>query len=319
MNETGLMSIAHYSTGWKACHSVIGFFILCANSVLLYVIARTKNLHRREFIIPTCIAIADLLFGFSFFYGSIRQIVVYSAGWARNVVDSWYCMQQPDSATSFMGMQWGSMMLLMMSIDRFLAMSVPVKYKVSGRLYAQFMCAFSFLWCLCSIGVAFASSYFTENSVNQSMLCDSGQNVPMAYNIFASFEIFGFSLLSVAVYSVALCFMRRRARETGNIAQRHFVQRQVKVTKMLLLVMSFSIFFIVTPMFIIFVALAVQYPPGSGTLAQCLTTMTAMNSVCNVVIYAYKNKDVQTAFFELVGRKDNKVQVISNQASSRRF
>lgn len=227
----------------------------------------------------------------------------------RALVTAWYCMGKVDNWFINLGAQGTALMLPMLSIDRLLAMAAPSLYFNLGRGYAKAMCGGAYMYTVASLAAAVTFSYLTERVAQFPAICGANNCVPPWYASFSILRLFGFTLSSVIIYIIALLFLYIKGSKLENdTVKREYKKRQVKVTKLLFIVIVMSFFLYNVPMFLAFlVTFKVKGMDSLAPYVKYMWPITHLNYCNNALIYIVKNRQIGQGVTELFRGKSNKV------------
>ncbi len=186
-----------------------GFGMVFGNLLIILTIFRTKSLRRKEMYIIAGLSIADSIYGVGFFSAGIVRLRLVLTGMHKVMVTSWHCMMYFQTIFFFVGSQTSALMLVMLSVDRFMAVVFYVKYKNFTKRYARSVLLAVFTYGVIFGGAAFLSSWAqTGEQKSYSSICLGTWAVPNWYSVYYNaFSALG-GFLSVFLYIVVIVAYR---------------------------------------------------------------------------------------------------------------
>ncbi|KHN75640.1 hypothetical protein Tcan_10163, partial [Toxocara canis] len=187
-----------------------GFGSVVCNCIVISAVLCSRQLRTRQvFQIISALAMADFVEGFSTFVGGLYRLCIISLGMVEKQFTPFQCMLLPhsflwrwsDFATSFM--------LLVLSLDRFISILLPIQYVTWGPAYAVIMIFTPY--CLSLLASFFAWLYPMRVDARLSMLCMTSYFSPVFYQ-FSKYSTSAASALSVFIYIPLLCILRKQLR-----------------------------------------------------------------------------------------------------------
>jgi hypothetical protein len=111
--------------------------ITVANGMLLLTILLQSSLRvRKEMLIIAGMTGADVIYGLGVFMLAIYHFILYANQDQNTLVSSWSCITVPPLIMTFMGLQLTSVMNVVVSSDRLMAVAWPAKYHKLDVRYA---------------------------------------------------------------------------------------------------------------------------------------------------------------------------------------
>uniref|UniRef100_A0A914X9W6 G-protein coupled receptors family 1 profile domain-containing protein n=1 Tax=Plectus sambesii TaxID=2011161 RepID=A0A914X9W6_9BILA len=146
-------------------YGIEGLLMTLTNLPIVLSVLRYKALHdQKEFIIVAGLAFADGFNGFAFLVAAIGRINQLLNGDAFVLKSRWHC------GTTVWNICWtfannlAGLMLLVVSIDRLLAVSFPIQYFTFTKRYACILVGSAFAYICIPATVSFVLSYQYQDS-----------------------------------------------------------------------------------------------------------------------------------------------------------
>uniref|UniRef100_A0A914UJ58 G-protein coupled receptors family 1 profile domain-containing protein n=1 Tax=Plectus sambesii TaxID=2011161 RepID=A0A914UJ58_9BILA len=223
---------------------------------------------------------------------------------------------------AYMGGYSSALMNLVVSIDRYIAISQSLKYRSMGIEYANRMLAVVAIVALTTLSAMFLSSYFgLPHKENLDRMC-TGLIFPAWFLKFHYSFVTGVNLLSITIYMGVYFFYRRLMKQTApqsgsdDEVQRSAKQRRLTVTLGIITISTFI--FYVCPTTVLAVSTWWSKPvPQQYTFI--IAAMTRTCTLINFVIYVVRQREIRQGMWKLLTCRiyeDNHVTAwISNHQS----
>uniref|UniRef100_A0A914VI77 G-protein coupled receptors family 1 profile domain-containing protein n=1 Tax=Plectus sambesii TaxID=2011161 RepID=A0A914VI77_9BILA len=118
-------------------YGVEGLIMTVTNFPVVFAIAMYKQLReQKEFVIVAGLALADGLYGFGFLIAAFGRIIAIEQGNGFVLVSRWDCSLKIWNIIWLISNPLAGLMLLVISIDRLLAVSIPFRYFTFTSRYA---------------------------------------------------------------------------------------------------------------------------------------------------------------------------------------
>lgn len=289
--------------------SLTGFLQLSTNLVVSFVILRYKGLRReKEYVIFLGQAIADGLDGIPSMYAGIYRVFLTLYGNPSARVTPFYCMivglHNPMWAWSDTAQ---SLMMLVVSIDRLLAVAIPLRYHSFTSRYAKRTVAAVFSYCLVSASTAWIYPIFelikSNNSANGSdnqayptALCPTTSVVGTMFNEYYSNIRICAVIGSVVLYILVIILFAHYMRKFDSPI-RHDInhKRQLRLTITLGFQCGFHIILYIIPLILVSTA-TLGFNFISTSTQSYLLIVSNLNAIINLFIYLVRQKEFRFAF-----------------------
>jgi hypothetical protein len=247
------------------------------------------------------LATADFIFGSGAGLLAAYRILLMGFGLDQEHTTPWLCLITPVFLTHI-GSELTAVMNVAVSMDRYIAVAFPVKYRNLGEGYAFKLLAGVLLYATISMVTMFSSVYFGMNNVvtNSTLtrLC-SGTIFPNWFPMFEQTFDLSVSLTGVLIYvGVYLAYRRATSKvtpiETNNAVQTA-MQHRLTVTLGIITCSTFIFFVIPYVVFTLFAWLRLPTP-----YVILWGTMSRFSTIINVTIYVYRQKEVRNAMYNLL-------------------
>lgn len=260
---------------------VITLMVFFGNILILSSIIKFKNLQSAMFILIGNIAVADLLLGIG--------LVISFIFWLVDLVieQQIICVIQYSLVSVSMCASAGN--ILLMSVERFLAVVFPLKHRsyASNRVYVTSAVVVGWIF---YVGTGFSFIYFVmKNRSHKGLACDQQLIVNQPYYSLTSLFIIVItvvtSVLCVVVLTVAIR-MKTRTKRRG------------KTALMLVVFCFFAVSWF--PYNILNIVLNFQHSSIISCLKDWFVCLAIINSGINWIIYGLLNPKMRLAFRKIV-------------------
>uniref|UniRef100_A0A0M3HF43 G_PROTEIN_RECEP_F1_2 domain-containing protein n=1 Tax=Ascaris lumbricoides TaxID=6252 RepID=A0A0M3HF43_ASCLU len=208
-----------------------GFFITISSGLLTYVIIINKTLRKSYKIIAWQTFVGTLMGASQMMAGIARLVTLYTG--QEQLRSKKYCVLMPWNLVAFWAEPMVAICLLMVSIDRLLAVIMPiVYYKRSASLQnIQII-----MWNIMMLSITSVSWYFSLMDNNQilSPFCWTSDAMFPVFNSLTLLVMIATSISSVILYVTVFILSRKRGVRPGDNQQFggtfHQQQRRLTVT-----------------------------------------------------------------------------------------
>uniref|UniRef100_A0A914X9U4 G-protein coupled receptors family 1 profile domain-containing protein n=1 Tax=Plectus sambesii TaxID=2011161 RepID=A0A914X9U4_9BILA len=273
-----------------------GIIMLIANGLLFLTILLSRSLRRRkEMVIIAGMAAIDAIYGLSAISLAVYRFGILSRGQQNDKITPWDCVTLPPLFLIGISVQMTSVVNVVVSSDRLIAVAWPTKYRNLNVPYAGKLLGLLALFGVFSSAAMLLSTYFgTKNATTVTKMC-TNPGIPYAYNLYQQTMIAGAGYLSVIIYFFVFLSYRRAVRNiapsTNVIGEQHAValQRRLTVTLGIITISTFIFFIIPYTIFAVCAWMNVVAPQPS-----LLATISRFSTIINVVIYMYRQKEMRS-------------------------
>ena len=287
LNETieyanGCTATTAYSIVSLVVFSGIILPIFCGNILILYSIIKFKNLQSAMFILIGNIAVADLLLGAGMVISFIFQIV-YTLQEQQII-----CMIQYSLISTSMFASSGN--ILLMSVERFLAVIFPLKHRIYSKNKVYVTTVVTSGW-LFYTGIGFSFTILvTKNITNKKLACHQQLMANQAYYTFS-----WVLMTIITVVTSVLCVVVFKA---AIMRKTHAARRGRKTVLMLVVFCVFAVSWF--PFILLTIILSFKYSRTIRCLKDWFLYLAIINSGINWIIYGVLNPKMRSAFRQIV-------------------
>lgn len=306
-----------------------GWFITGGNLFIIAAVMLRRVLRRRkELLIIVALSLGDMITGIAYFWMGIRRVLFIQSknGTWPTALPPLKCVMTSPNLGFLCGTQCLCIMMVVVSIDRFVAVRYPARYIILTTSYVYKIMAITFLGYGGATSVAVIAQAWSLGSEPDALISPvcSGQDV--VYPIY-----FSYHMLMQVVLSFASCIMY-----VGVIAQMHrktqvlaenkaaFLkskERQDRVTRLLSYVVLTTLLLFSIPYAAFVLPYVFKFKLGAfGTwLGQYSYALAGFNSISNVAIYAFRHPDIRRSIWALVcwGKFEEGQATVQPMASNR--
>jgi hypothetical protein len=208
---------------------------------------------------------------------------------ANVLVNWWHCIRRPPFILFTFSLTAQAGMLLTISVDRFIAITLPLKYVIFTRRYAIFMVA-SCYFLAASYTIVFIVYTNTVNDLTEPIvhaICIVRVGNGLYSSVF--YVRMCLSSLSVPVYAVVWCLFRRYQNITVTTfptIETHLHRAQRHLTITVGICALFTLVFYVIPTILMFIL-------DAGIWAPLYCVVNCVNAVVNVFVYSLRQDDIR--------------------------
>uniref|UniRef100_A0A914VK82 G-protein coupled receptors family 1 profile domain-containing protein n=1 Tax=Plectus sambesii TaxID=2011161 RepID=A0A914VK82_9BILA len=262
-------------------------------------------------------AAADIIYGLAITITAVYRLYVIVNGEQNVRISTWDCTIRPAGFLSRIGLQLTSVMNVVVSVDRLIAVALPIRYRQLDRCYAIKILTLVAVFGAKSLTAMFFSTYYTQTSheLNATKYC-SGFPTQFWYDFYQNtllINICGY--VSVAIYIGVFFVYRRVKRQTAPLStsshNQQMVEQQQRLTVTLGIITLSTLIFFNIPYTIIAVYKLLNLDTPQPTL---LGIISRFSAIINVVLYVYRQKEMKKAIWALVRCK--KVATLSLYTNS---
>uniref|UniRef100_A0A914VCV3 G-protein coupled receptors family 1 profile domain-containing protein n=1 Tax=Plectus sambesii TaxID=2011161 RepID=A0A914VCV3_9BILA len=280
--------------------------LIFLNFAMFTAIVRLPAL-RAQYTILCGLLFTDGLMGFATISAGIGRNVILLSNTQDNLVSRRTCMFKPWNLLFIWTDPMTSIMLMVISIDRLLAVCLPIQYyKRSAKLGRwQLIAAHTFM--LCSVITGWSLAY-PENKPLYPSICWSSKGIHSGYFVYHTWLRIIAALMSVILYGIVVALMWMRARRIAastrwgvNLGVSRFSKRQVKLN------VSMGISCLCTCVFYVLPICIELYEVVSGAESDWLGSVMSfsqiisnLNSICNFIVLMYRHADIRRAVLSLL-------------------
>uniref|UniRef100_A0A914XCZ1 G-protein coupled receptors family 1 profile domain-containing protein n=1 Tax=Plectus sambesii TaxID=2011161 RepID=A0A914XCZ1_9BILA len=275
-------------------YGIEGLLMTLTNLPIVLSVLRYKALHdQKEFIIVAGLAFADGFNGFAFLVAAIGRINQLLNGDAFVLKSRWHC------GTTVWNICWtfannlAGLMLLVVSIDRLLAVSFPIQYFTFTKRYACILVGSAFTYICIPATVSFVLSYQYQDPEFPAY-CLIGMGMHNGYyEYFVMFHLVT-SFGSVLLYGPIIFMLKRTLRRAVGSREVVKIARLKKVTYTLGIHTCFTFLFNMVPDLLILYS---GIPSSSQTP---FYMMLNVNAMVNILIYMFRFKEMRNGLKALI-------------------
>uniref|UniRef100_A0A914X1C0 G-protein coupled receptors family 1 profile domain-containing protein n=1 Tax=Plectus sambesii TaxID=2011161 RepID=A0A914X1C0_9BILA len=281
---------------------VQGSVMCLGNGLIAATIASNKYLRRqKEILLMAGLAMADFVYGTATLLAGSLRIDMTLRGVISELVTPWDCMKWPPTALFTVGQQTVGLMMVIISVDRYIAVSRFSLYRTMGVAYAYKVLSLVVVYAATIVTALFAVSYFlTTRTANKTRLCVGPWAAPAWFGTIDSGLSSFYGYLSVAIYGAVYYKYRKHFQNSGisqlDVTRARQLATQRRVTVTVGIVAFFTFVFFCTPT--AFVSLANYF--GVTISSTVIYTLTRTNSIVHIFIYLIRQKDVRQAMISLI-------------------
>uniref|UniRef100_A0A914UMH5 G-protein coupled receptors family 1 profile domain-containing protein n=1 Tax=Plectus sambesii TaxID=2011161 RepID=A0A914UMH5_9BILA len=306
--------IATYVSGF-ILYGVEGFILAVSNFLITLVVFVYSDLRQqKEYIIVAGLAFANGLQGFPYILSGVGRIVMIRAGNGFELVSRWQCFLKTWNFIWLFAGTWQDTTLLMVSIDRFIAVAFPLRYFSYSTRYAYLLNFLAYVGALPPLIVGAVISYSYQKP-EVAAICYFQSGMSDGNFQFRNILRFCITIVSLALYVPILILLQKTIITGQSIDERQTaaqISRLKKVTITLAISAFFVLIFSVIPDIILMLNVFSDNLPlyliGNG------------NEIAYIFIYSLRFKDIRQgliSLFLLRPLKNNNTAIAPRQTLTR--
>lgn len=277
---------------------------LVSNIFLICVIVKCKDLHFNAYYLAAALAVTDILNGIASIAGGAHYLRVVFRNETELLLAPWECLYTPPVHLFPIAYHAGSMMILLIACDRFLAVAAVKFYFGLGNRYTFCLISFCFLY---TIGVwayvTFDTMFVVPQDVRVRMDCWGISSESVHEYDYYSTTCFVTS--SVLIMMAALIILKKRTtpkvhgRSNANSPQAISARRNAKAAKLLAWISVNTFCMWVLP--VMLVAVIDKYGQDIEwliTYMPFLWVLQPLHGATNLLIYFRRGSQLREAFSE---------------------
>lgn len=275
-----------------------GAFLLVANGLIVGTIAFHAPLRsRKEYIIIAGLSFADGANGFGLFTAGLFRNLMILDGTVGTLVSRIRCILTPWNLCFVWTDALCHVMLLTVSIDRFIAVKFPLKYYTFSTKYAYRLVGGTYLFIFINLTVGISTT-LKYDFPEKPKLCYTAYALSDFYYTYHTWLAVAGDILSVFLYVIVIYISYRTAHqqmETQYISPQQVkaVQIQRKVTQTLAISSLLTFLFYCVP----YAFKMLVQPYVTGKLVDSVIPYTfivnQLNQMANFFIYTTRQKDIR--------------------------
>uniref|UniRef100_A0A914VYX6 G-protein coupled receptors family 1 profile domain-containing protein n=1 Tax=Plectus sambesii TaxID=2011161 RepID=A0A914VYX6_9BILA len=306
--------IATYINGF-VLYGIEGCVLAISNFLItLVVLVYSELRQQKEYIIVAGLAFANGLQGFAFIVACIGRIALIRAGNGFVYTSRWQCFIKPWNLIWLVASPWQDATLLMVSIDRFIAVAFPMKYFSYSTRYAYLLNFLAYVGALLPVSVGVVISYGFEKPEFPA-ICYTQSGLSDGYYRFRTMLRFCITVISLALYVPILILLQKTMKTGRSFSERHVAAQMIRLKKVTV-TLAISAFFV----------LLFSTVPDIIEMLNVLTNklplyiITNGNEIAYIFIYSLRFKDIRQGLISLVllrPLKKTAATIVPKQSSSR--
>uniref|UniRef100_A0A914VFS1 G-protein coupled receptors family 1 profile domain-containing protein n=1 Tax=Plectus sambesii TaxID=2011161 RepID=A0A914VFS1_9BILA len=248
-------------------------------------------------------AAADIIYGLAVTSTAIYRSYLIVNGEQNDPISAWDCTVRPPAFLNGIGLQLTSVMNVVVSVDRLIAVALPIKYRQLDQRYAVKVLMLVAIFGATSLTAMFLSTYYTSASheLTATKYC-SGFPTQYWYDLYQTMLIItGCGYVSVAIYVCVFFVYRRTTRQTAPLStsshNQQMIEQQQRLTVTLGIITLSTLILFNIPFTIFAVCKLLGVSAPQPTL---LGIISRFSTIINVVLYVYRQKEMKKAIWALV-------------------
>uniref|UniRef100_A0A914WNR7 G-protein coupled receptors family 1 profile domain-containing protein n=1 Tax=Plectus sambesii TaxID=2011161 RepID=A0A914WNR7_9BILA len=275
-------------------YGIEGLLMTLTNLPIVLSVLRYKALRdQKEFIIVAGLAFADGFHGFAYLSAAIGRINLLLKGDGFVLKSRWHC------GTTVWNISWtfannlAGLMLLVVSIDRLIAVSIPLRYFTFTKRYACILVGSAFAYICIPATVSFVLSYQYQKPEFPAICQISNGMHDGYYKYLVRFHLVT-SFGSVFLYGPVIFMLKRTLRRTVGRSEAEKISRLKKVTYTLGIHTCFTFLFNMVPDLLMMYS---NIPVANQTP---ISMMLNLNAMVNIFIYTLRFKEMRNGLKALI-------------------
>jgi hypothetical protein len=284
--------------------------------LLFLTIILKKSLRQRpQTILIAGMAAADIMYGLGTFSLGLYRFLVMLYGVDNDPTTPWSCVISPPNMIQYIGLQLSVIMNTVVSIDRFIAVAYPIRYRLLTASDMKKTLGLVGILGVILLLHLLGSAYFFPQPMEITKICSAAAfSVNFSLFMYTSVSVVGCS--SVFIYVGVFFAYRKATRKPTQVSmqsnEQHLMERRLTVT---LGIISLSTLFLFTvPYSILAVTHWMNVPTPQSFL---LIDLSRISAFINVVIYVQRQKEIRQGMWNLIRCKT--VQVHNINVGSTRY
>ncbi|KHN79678.1 hypothetical protein Tcan_11811 [Toxocara canis] len=292
-----------------------GFIIAFSNGSLAYAIITQKSLRRSYKIIVWQILVDALMGASEMIAGIVRLFIVYFS--TKQVRSKQFCMLMPWNIISVWGEPMAAICLLMVSIDRLLAITIPITYYKNSQQMQNIQII---VWnvMMCSIALISWCFSFLDTEQIHSPFCWTTDSMLPIFNTLTLLLTIIASVSSVLLYVVVFILSKKHAnrihgnqkdqQQYGNTFERQ--QRQLTITMGISCV--FTLILYVLPVCAKFTLANRLEMDAWGAIQSYATISCNLTPLTNIAVIVLRHREIRRRFINVLSFCPNKLPLRVN-------
>lgn len=292
----------------QSLYMAFGSIDLGTNCFLIYIVAKCKELHFNAYILAAALAATDTVSGVAFIAAGAQRLHVILSNETSMLIAPWQCIYVPSASLFLIGYHGGPIMIILISLDRLLAVTAGKFYFSLGKRYTMLLISICILYvCIILCYFTYDMMYLTPQEPTVTKFCwGIYTETAHAYDYYSPTI---YVSIGVLIMALALLVLRYRMPTTQqgrtggqNNAQAISAARNDKAAKLLALI-SFNTFCMwsIPELMVIIVdsygaTMFAEYAPFFWLLQP-------IHGVTNLVIYFRKGSPFRKAYAKLRGQQ----------------
>uniref|UniRef100_A0A914WI51 G-protein coupled receptors family 1 profile domain-containing protein n=1 Tax=Plectus sambesii TaxID=2011161 RepID=A0A914WI51_9BILA len=275
-------------------YGIEGCLLAISNFLITLVVFVYSDLRQqKEYVIVAGLAFANGLQGFAFIVAGIGRILMIKAGYGFVLVSRWQCSIAVWNLIWLFASPWQDTTLLMVSIDRFIAVAFPLRYFSFSTRYAYLLNFFAYVGALPQIIASVVISYSYQKPEFPA-ICYTQAGLSDGYFRFKLMLRFCITVISLALY-VPILILLQKALKTGQSISERQVATQISRLKKVTITLAISAFFV----------LLFSTVPDIVEMLNILTDKLPLyiivngNEIAYIFIYSLRFKDIRQGLISL--------------------
>uniref|UniRef100_A0A914WM19 G-protein coupled receptors family 1 profile domain-containing protein n=1 Tax=Plectus sambesii TaxID=2011161 RepID=A0A914WM19_9BILA len=284
-------------SSFAVCYVIMGILLILTNLPIVGAVLKHPVIrYRKEYLIFAGMASADLFAGTTTAIAGLYRIYLWHSDKTNDVVSRSACVFRT-LALSIAAISLQALMLLMVSVDRLVAVAMPTHYHhLTHRFSASLiLSAYLLTGALTVVGLAGALADDPDSMVPASCV-GSATVARRFFDVWFNSRL-AVSLLSVLIYCLVIFLFRRHSRalkhsRKTSTGTRKRWKRQTHVTVTVGIGCAFTFIFYVLPTISVICA---RHIGTANSIAPYAWLLNCFNAVLNLFIYMTRHDDMRAA------------------------